>query len=84
MKNSNEILLDDQSGYISDGPSQRYSIYKKSLSTNLDKQKSSSTRGLKSIFGRVIRTNSGYLQESSFQRGTIANGKSRSSSKSLR
>ncbi len=44
--------LDDQSGYISDGPSQKYSIYKKSSSTNLDKSKSSSAKGLKSIFGR--------------------------------
>jgi hypothetical protein len=45
-------ILDDQSGYISDGPSQKYSIYKKSASTNLDKNKSSSAKGLKSIFGR--------------------------------
>ncbi len=44
--------LDDQSGYISDGPSQKYSIYKKFSSTNLDKNKSSSAKGLKSIFGR--------------------------------
>ncbi len=45
-------FVDDQSGYISDGPSQKYSIYKKSASTNLDKNKSSSAKGLKSIFGR--------------------------------
>jgi len=45
-------IVDDQSGYISDGPSQKYSIYKKSSSTNLDKSKSSSAKGLKSIFGR--------------------------------
>jgi hypothetical protein len=46
------LNLDDQSGYISDGPSQKYSIYKKFSSTNLDKNKSSSAKGLKSIFGR--------------------------------
>ncbi len=78
--------LVDQSGYISDGPNHKYSIYKKTLSTNLDKNKSSSAKGLKSIFGRIIRTNSGHFREdnesqvlSSFQRGglraTITNGK---------
>lgn len=68
----------DQSGYISDGPSQKYSIYKKSSSTNLDKTKSSSAKGLKSIFGRIIRTNSGNFREdnensnaSPFQRGGL-------------
>ncbi len=86
-KEKHEIIsccLDDQSGYISDGPSQKYSISKKSFSTNLDKNKSSSAKGLKSIFGRIIRTNSGHFREeqmsSSFQRGgfraTITNGKS--------
>ncbi|CAF4010933.1 unnamed protein product [Rotaria sp. Silwood2] len=68
----------DQSGYISDGPSQKYSIYKKSSATNLDKNKSSSAKGLKSIFGRIIRTNSGNFREdnesqiqSSFHRGGL-------------
>ncbi|CAF3904556.1 unnamed protein product [Adineta steineri] len=68
----------DQSGYISDGPSQKYSIYKKATSTNLDKSKSSSAKGLKSIFGRIIRTNSGNFREDSehhshspFQRGGL-------------
>jgi len=81
------INLDDQNGYISDGPSQKYSIYKKSFTTNLDKNKSSSAKGLKSIFGRIIRTNSGHFREeneqqilNSLQRGglraTINNGKS--------
>lgn len=46
------LNLDDQSGYISDGPSHKYSIYKKSATTNLDKNKSSSAKGLRSIFGR--------------------------------
>lgn len=68
----------DQSGYISDGPSQKYSIYKKSSATNLDKSKSSSAKGLKNIFGRIIRTNSGNFREDSesshqggFQRGGL-------------
>ncbi len=79
--------LVDKSGYISDGPSHKYSTYKKTLSTNLDKHKSSSAKGLKSIFGKLIRTNSGHFREdneqqilSSFHRGglraTISNGKS--------
>ena len=88
QKNSSfSITLGDQSGYISDGPTQKYSLYKKSLSTNLDKNKSSSAKGLKSIFGKIIRTNSGHFREeneqqtsSTFQRGglraTINNGKS--------
>jgi hypothetical protein len=95
--NPNDLLffvnLDDQSGYISDGPSQKYSMYKNSLTTNLDKNKSSSAKGLKSIFGRIIRTNSGHFREdneqqisNSLQRGglraTINNDKS--SSKPLR
>ncbi|CAF1217229.1 unnamed protein product [Adineta steineri] len=82
----------DQSGYISDGPSQKYSLYKKTSSTNLDKNKSSSAKGLKSIFGRIIRTSSGNIRDdneqqiqSSFQRGglraTITNGST--SSKTL-
>ncbi|CAF1263229.1 unnamed protein product [Adineta ricciae] len=68
----------DQSGYISDGPSHKYSIYKKSSATNLDKSKSSSAKGLRSIFGRIIRTNSGNFREDSenpspspFQRGGL-------------
>ncbi|CAF2259173.1 unnamed protein product [Rotaria magnacalcarata] len=68
----------DQSGYISDGPSHKYSIYKKFSGTNLDKNKSSSAKGLKSIFGRIIRTNSGNFREdhdsqtqTSFHRGGL-------------
>ncbi|CAM4911249.1 unnamed protein product [Rotaria socialis] len=68
----------DQSGYISDGPSHKYSIYKKFSATNLDKNKSSSAKGLKSIFGRIIRTNSGNFREdhdsqtqTSFHRGGL-------------
>ncbi|CAF2959814.1 unnamed protein product [Rotaria sp. Silwood2] len=58
----------DQSGYVSDGPSRKYSIYKKSLATNLDKNKSSSVKGLKNIFGRIIRTNSGHFKEDDEQK----------------
>jgi len=78
--------LDDHSGYISDGATQKYSIYKNNSSTNLDKNKSSSVKGLRSIFGRIIRTNSENIREdnqqqilSSFRRGslraTMNNGK---------
>ena len=55
--------LDDHSGYISDGPCQKYSLSKKSSSTNLDRTKSSSMKGIKNLFGRIIRTNSGNIQE---------------------
>ncbi|CAF1300374.1 unnamed protein product [Didymodactylos carnosus] len=66
----------DQSGYISDGPSHKYSLYKKSSGTNLDKTKSSSAKGIKSIFGKIIRTNSGSFRDdnsdqSPFQRGGL-------------
>ncbi|CAF0996093.1 unnamed protein product [Rotaria sordida] len=58
----------DRSGYVSDGPSRKYSAYKRSSSTNLDKNKSSSIKGLKNIFGRIIRTNSGHFKEDDEQK----------------
>ncbi|CAF4984268.1 unnamed protein product [Rotaria sp. Silwood1] len=58
----------DQSGYVSDGPSRKYSIYKKTLTSNLDKNKSSSVKGLKNIFGKIIRTNSGHFKEDDEQK----------------
>lgn len=71
-------FIDDQSGYASDGPSQKYSMYYKSMIKDLDKNKSSSTKGLKSIFGKTIQTHSRRLSEDekqqlqgSFRRGSL-------------
>ncbi|CAF0918897.1 unnamed protein product [Adineta ricciae] len=76
----------DHSGYISDGPYQKYSLSKKSSNTNLDRTKSSSMKGIKNLFGRIIRTNSGNIQEDDENlfhrggcRGTMTSEKSLSS-----
>lgn len=57
----------DQTGYISDGADHRYSICK---------SKSSNTKSLKNLFGKLIRTNSGQIREESNRAfKTITNNK---------